>query len=386
MNINGYKICSRCVMDTSDLYIQFDRQGICNHCLDYDRVVLPRKRRINQLQESLAQLAKKIKYDGKDKDYDCIIGISGGVDSTFLAYLTVEKLGLRPLAVHLDNGWNSRQAVRNIKNIIKRLGIDLHTHVIEWNEFRDLQRAYFKASVLDIEATTDHAILTLMYNTAAELGVKYILAGSNLWTEKIIPKSWTFNKNDLTNILAIHRRFGELTLDTFPRLGLSRLLYLRHKEHIKTFYPLNFIDFNKNRARETIEKQLRWLDYGGKHHESVFTRFYQGVILPKKFGIDKRRAHLSSLINAGQMSREDALKELALPPYPLEQQEMDQSFVTRKLGFSQEEFEEYLHTPPRSHFDYPTDPWSKLDRKYLAPGSYLRKFMSKIFYAFFYNK
>lgn len=360
-------------MDTSDPLITFDEKGICNHCIDYRNTVLRHLSDTEKSKKAFQRLIERIKEEGKGKEYDCVIGLSGGADSTYVAYLVTKEFGLRPLAVHLDNGWDSREAVINIRNIVNRLEIDLYTHVIDWEEFRDLQRSYFKASVIDIEALTDHAILALLYSSANKHAVKYILTGSNMWTERIIPKSWAFNKNDLTNIKAIHKRFGRVPLVTFPQLGLRKLLYYSRIKKIQSFAPLNFINFSKDQVKLTIQQELGWKDYGSKHHESVFTRFYQGYILPRKFGIDKRRAHLSCLINAGQMTRNQALSILSSPTYDPDLQRRDYEFVIKKLGFTHEEFENYMKRPPVSHFAYKTDLWSKLDRKLMLQGSRLRQ-------------
>ena len=272
-------------------------------------------------------------------------------------------------------------AVKNIHNIVSSLDIDLLTHVINWEEFRDMQIAYFKASVLDIEAITDHAISAILYSTADRNDIKYILMGTNRATERILPKSWAFNKNDLINLRSIHKKYGKIKLKTFPQMGFSRLMYYRSVKKIRNVGPLDYLSYNKDEAKKEIQKNLKWEDYGAKHHESVFTRFYQGYILPKKFGIDKRRAHLSSLINCGQMKREEALEELKRPAYPLEMQNEDYLYVIKKLGFSKEDFERIMESPVRSHFDFPTDMWSKIDRKYISQPSALRGIAVKHFYS-----
>ena len=378
---SDYKICSKCVMDTSDKQIRFDVRGVCNHCKDYFAVLNEQLVSGDELKKEFGRLAEKIKMEGQGKEYDCVIGLSGGVDSSYLAYVLVKTYGLKPLAVHLDNGWNSKLAVKNIHNIVSSLDIDLLTHVINWEEFRDMQIAYFKASVLDIEAITDHAISAILYSTADKNDIKYILMGTNRATERILPKSWAFNKNDLINLRSIHKKYGKIKLKTFPQMGFSRLMYYRSVKKIRNVGPLDYLSYNKDEAKKEIQKNLKWEDYGAKHHESVFTRFYQGYILPKKFGVDKRRAHLSSLINCGQMKREEALEELKKPAYPLEMQNEDYLYVIKKLGFSKEDFERIMESPVRSHFDFPTDIWSKIDRKYISPPSALRGIAVKHFYS-----
>ena len=351
------------------------------HCKDYFAVLNEQLVSGDELKKEFGRLAEKIKMEGQGKEYDCVIGLSGGVDSSYLAYVLVKTYGLKPLAVHLDNGWNSKLAVKNIHNIVSSLDIDLLTHVINWEEFRDMQIAYFKASVLDIEAITDHAISAILYSTADKNDIKYILMGTNRATERILPKSWAFNKNDLINLRSIHKKYGKIKLKTFPQMGFSRLMYYRSVKKIRNVGPLDYLSYNKDEAKNEIQKNLKWEDYGAKHHESVFTRFYQGYILPKKFGIDKRRAHLSSLINCGQMKREEALEELKKPAYPLEMQNEDYLYVIKKLGFSKEDFERIMESPVRSHFDFPTDMWSKIDRKYISQPSALRGIAVKHFYS-----
>ena len=349
-------------MDTSDPKIFFNRAGVCSHCMQYD-VVKKEILSSAKSQKMLETLANQIKATGKGARYDCIIGISGGIDSSYLAYIVKRKLGLRPLAVHLDNGWNSKLAAKNIRQIVNKLDIDLHTHVIDWEEFKDIQISYLKASVVDIEVVTDHAIFAAIYDVAEKTGVKYVLLGMNEVTEKILPRSWTFNKNDIINLKAIHKKFGKIPLNTYPLMGFNKYKYYKTKVGIVSHTPLDYMPYVKRDAVQVLIDELGWKDYGGKHYESVFTRFYQGYILPEKFGIDKRRAHLSTLINSGQVSREEALLELEKPPYEKELMEQDYEFVIKKFGFSREEFDNIMKLPIKSHFDYPTNLNSKLSRK-----------------------
>lgn len=363
----NYQVCSRCVMDTSDSQIKFDKEGVCNHCTEYFELVTADQEQHDAQAEKFSVILDKIKSAGKDAEYDCIIGISGGVDSTYLAYMVKKEFGLRPFAVHLDNGWDSKLAVKNIRNILKRLEIDLHTHVIDWEEFKSLQKAYFAASVIDIEAITDHSINAVLYQVASENNVKYILKGFNNATEKIMPKSWTFNKRDAINIQDINAKHGTVELNSFPLMGSVKLNNYEKKEGIKTISPFNYIKFERDTAKELIVEELGWVDYGGKHYESIFTRFYQGYILPHKFSIDKRKAHYSNLICAGVMARKDALEELVHAPYEKELIEEDYEYVTKKLEYSKDEFESILQAPVKSHFDYKTDLKSKIFKKYISP-------------------
>ena len=349
----NYRICNKCVMDNSDPNIQFSPTGICNHCMEYEKIKTVRLFPPESRENRLSELISDIKNSGRNKDYDCVMGLSGGVDSSYAAYIA-RKNGLRPLAVHLDNGWNSELAVKNIENIITNLKIDLYTYVIDWEEFKDLQLSYFKASVIDIEVLTDHAISAILYKTAARHGIKHILSGANVVSEAILPQSWISDKNDLLNIKHIHRRFGSRKIKTFPKLGLTRYLYYRYYKNINVVPILNYVDYNKVEALHRIVKELSWRDYGGKHHESTFTKFYQAYILPEKFKVDKRRAHLSTLICSGQLTREEALTELNQPLYNDEELQNDILYVTKKWGMTPREFDQIMALPIRQYTEYPT--------------------------------
>ena len=361
---DGYQMCTRCVMDTTDPNIKFDENGICNHCTSFlskkDRILLPEKER----KARLDQFVSECKEWGKGKEYDCIAGISGGVDSTYMVY-KAKELGLRPLAVHLDNGWDTRLAVTNIERILKQLDVDLYTHVIDWEEFKDLQNAYFNASVVDIEVTSDHAITAAIHNEASKRKIKYILLGSNYATEGIMARSWVWTKNDLRNILDINKRFGKTKLKTYPKLGFLGLIYLKKIKKIERFPLLNYMEYNRDKAKQILIDKFGWEDYGGKHHESLFTKFYQSYILPRKFNIDKRKAHLSTMICSCQISREDALKILEEPLYNEADLKRDREYVLKKFGWTDEEFERLMNLPVRPHDYYKTDQWL---RKLLGSG------------------
>jgi N-acetyl sugar amidotransferase len=302
----------------------------------------------------LREISEKIRLTGKGKPYDCILGLSGGADSTYLALLATQ-MGLRPLLVHFDYGWNSEIAVNNIEQAVKALKLDLYTYVMDWPEFKDILRAYFKASVLDLDVPADHMIFGALYQMANKYGIKYLLSGNNVQTEFTLPPSWNYNKFDIINLRDIHSKFGTVKLRHFPSLGLWHHAYYSLIKNINSVQLLNNLDYNKEKVRKTISEQLGWRDYGGKHHESVFTRFYQGYILPVKFNIDKRKAHLSNLIFSGQMSRDAALTELSKPTYDVKLQHEDMEYVAKKLGFSNNEFEEVLSLANKSHSDYRTD-------------------------------
>lgn len=346
-----YRMCKRCVMDTSDPEITFDENGVCNHCHTYDRLVRDYVVDGEAGREKLEQLAAKIRVDGKGKPYDCVIGVSGGVDSTYVAYL-VKKLGLRPLAIHLDNGWDSELAVKNIEETLKRLGIDLYTEVLDWEEFRDLQSAFLKASTPDSEIPTDHAIVAILGNMAAKQGIKYIIIGNNVRTETHLPRAWSQGHFDWKYIRELHKRFGTRPLKTFPHFGFFTYYFrMITQQRIEI---LNYVGYNKKEALRVLQDELGWRYYGGKHYESIYTRFYQGYILPEKFGYDKRRCHLSSLICSGEVTREQALEELSIPTYSPSMQEEDREYVAKKLGFSDEEFTTMMNAPKKSYWDYPS--------------------------------
>ena len=343
-------------MDTSDPDIRFDEAGVCNYCTDW-LVRLKNETFVGHPTQNLQTLVSRIKEVGRGREFDCVIGVSGGVDSTYVAYLVKRELGLRPLAVHLDNGWNSELAVDNINRALTTLGIELFTHVIDWDEFRDLQLSFFKASVTNIEIATDHGINAILHRMAAKHGIKYIINGGNIRGEGIYPKSWGWYNLDLRHLRAIHRRFGTVPLRTFPQLSLGRFAWNTFVRGIRTTPILNYVDYNRIAAQELLQTQLGWRPYGGKHYESVFTRFFQGYILPRKFGVDKRRPHLATLVVAGDITRDAALRELEKDPYADADFESDLAFSLKKLQFSREAFDEYMHTPPRSHRDYPTNAW-----------------------------
>lgn len=346
-------------MDTSDPDISFNAQGVCSHCIGYDvnyRSTVE-SARTPEGQARLQKVVDRIKARGRGRDYDCVIGISGGVDSTYVAWM-VSKLGLRPLAVHFDSGWNSELAVNNIENILKTLKIDLHTVVCDWEEMRDLQLAYFKASLANCDVPTDHAIYATIHHIAAKYGVKTIISGGNLATESILPRSWGHTFSDLTQIRAVQSRFGSRKLKNYPTFGFfQRYFWYRYVLGIELVRLLDYLPYSKRGAKKLIAEELGWRDYGGKHYESIFTRFFQSYYLPQKFGFDKRRAHLSSLIVSGEMSRADALAEIATPPDSAERQREDKEFVAKKLGISNEEFNLILSLPTRTYSEYPSQDW-----------------------------
>lgn len=344
-------------MDTTAEEITFDAKGVCNFCHYFDQNIKPilDRARSGEGKKLLDQIVVVIKRAGQGKPYDSVLGISGGTDSSYLAHLAAE-LGLRPLVVHVDTGWNSPESELNVKRLVAKLGLDLEIITVDWEEMRDLQLAFYKASVKNCEIPQDHAFLAALYKKAAEIGVHYILSGGNFATESILPRSWGYNAGDLRHLLAIHKRFGTRPLRKFPTLSfVERYVYYPIVRKIKEVRLLNYVPYNRAEAKRILADRYGWQDYGLKHYESVLTRFFQGYYLPTKFGIDKRKAHLSSLILSGQITREEALEELKKPPYPSKEMlERDKAYIAEKLGLSLEEWEEILALPPRDHREFPT--------------------------------
>jgi N-acetyl sugar amidotransferase len=363
-----YRICARCVMDTSDPDIEFDVRGTCNHCRIYDDAVSACVHRGEDGRRRLDEAVRLIREEGRGKPYECIIGLSGGVDSTFTAYV-VKKHGLRPLAVHLDNGWNSEVAVRNIENIVTKLGIDLHTVVLDWQEFRGLQLAFLHASTPDSEIPTDHAIVATLFIEASKRGIGWIVDGGNMVTELMIPPIWSHGHADWKYIRAVNGQFGTGRLRTFPHYTyFDSVVRIPRIDRIRRLSILNYVDYDKPAAMEIMRRELQWEYYGGKHYESIYTRFYQGFILKEKFGFDKRRSHLSCLVNDGKITRQQALAELDKPAIEPAQLREDRAFVIKKLGLSDAEFDRIMGAERRTFWDYPSyerdadsgSPWSSV--------------------------
>lgn len=348
----SYRICTRCVMDSSDAHISFDKNGYCNHCREYELKIgqeLPDPPTAASL---LQNLVRKIKEDGRGKAYDCVIGLSGGVDSSYVA-LQVKRLGLRPIGIHLDNGWNSELAVQNVENTVRKLKIDLITKVLDWSEFSDLQRSFFYASVPNCEAPTDHAIVASLFQCAAKFRIRYIISGSNLTTEGMhLPPEWGHDSKDWRNIRDIQRKHGKLTLKSFPHLTFPGFCWRLFVNRIRFTPLLNYLAYHKQEAIYTIQQELGWKNYGRKHGESIFTRFYQEYYLPKKFGFDKRRLHLSTLILSGQVLRADALTQLAQPLFSADELREYETLFLKKLKFTPEAWSQILQAKPQAHTAY----------------------------------
>lgn len=373
----AYQRCVRTIMDTTDPDIWFDAAGVSSHALRFDETMRDTVQRAQdgKLLGELDALVAEIKKSGEGKPYDCIVGVSGGVDSTYLILQAV-KLGLRPLAVHFDSGWNSELAVDNIHNIVTKLGLDLYTHVVDWREMKDLQLSFFKASVANCDIPTDHAFGWVAYQQAAKYGVKYILSGANLASESILPQSWGYNAQDAVHLKAIQKRFGSVKLKTYPVMGLFRRhIWFPMIRGVKTVKPLNFMPYVYTDAKKQITDELGWRDYGGKHYESVFTRYFQGYYLPTKFGYDKRIAHYSSLILSDQLTRDEALGLMETANYPEDLRRQDHEFIAKKLGVSVAELEEIYARPPVDYTAYPNaeKSWAFAMRMARIPVTVLKK-------------
>lgn len=361
---NNYRVCTKCIMDTSVADIVFDKNGECNFCKNYTQNTTKDLFDDSAGQDKLEALVAKIKKSGKNRDYNCLIGLSGGVDSTYVAYLAKVKYGLRPLAIHLDNGWNSELAVSNVEQIVKRLNIDLITHVLNWEEFKDLQISFLKSSISNIEIPTDHAIWTVLIRTAAKKNIPYIISGNNIVTESIMPESWLYGSKDGRLITGIHRQFGQNKLKSYPKLSIFNYIDYLLIRGIRWIPILNYVPYNKQEAKQIITTELGWRDYGGKHYESIFTRFFHAYFLNRKFGYDLRRSYLSALILSGQMTRNDALIEIESPPAPPDQLHQDMEYVIKKLGLTSNEFEQIINSPKKVFSDYPNNNalWKYFDR------------------------
>lgn len=349
-----YQICTNCVMDTTDPKITFDEKGVCDHCRRFYSDILPSWHTDERGWNTLQKIVEQIKKEGKGKDFDCVLGMSGGVDSSYLTYIAKEKLGLRPLVFHVDAGWNSQVAVNNIEKLVEKLGLDLYTEVIDWEEMRDLQLAFFKSGVSHIDLPQDHAFFATMYRFAETYKIKYILTGANISTECVRnPLDWFYYGTDTTQIRDIHEKFGQRPLVNFPLSNVLRhKVYLRYIKGIKVVTPLNYVPYHKEQAMNLLIEKFGWQKYPQKHFESRFTKFYEGYWLPKKFGYDTRKVQFSSLILTKQMAREEALEKLSRPPYDESTIGQDFEYVATKLGISVNELQGYMDAPNKSVRDY----------------------------------
>jgi N-acetyl sugar amidotransferase len=341
-------------MDQTDIKIVFNSDGVCDHCQNFYDQILPNWHPDERGSLELDRMVSRIKNDGANRDFDCIIGMSGGVDSSYLTYVAKEKLGLRPLVFHVDAGWNSQEAVNNIGQLVDKLDLDLYTEVINWAEMRDLQLAFFKSGVSQIDTPQDHAFFATMYKFAEEHNIKHILTGANLSTECIRnPIDWMYYQSDYIQLKDIHNHFGKQPLVDYPTTSILRhKIFLPYVRGIKISRPLDLIPYVKKEAIELLIERFGWQPYPQKHFESRFTKFYEGYWLPTKFGFDTRRVQFSSLIVTGQMTREEALLALEKPSYDEETIRQDIEYVASKLGITATELHEYHAAPNMTYKDY----------------------------------
>ena len=347
-----YQVCSRCVMDSTDPAIVFNSQGFCNHCTDFIETRSKYSYQGQASDDALNALVQQMKAHGKKKKYDCIVGLSGGIDSCYTAW-KAKSLGLRVLCVHLDNGWNTVEANQNIRNIASKLSLDYECEVLHWEEFRQIQLAFLKASIPEADTPTDIAILSVLHKAAAKYGVRYILSGGNFATEGILPKHWHYNAKDLRYFKHICKQFGPVKINTFPTFGFLKESYYKIFKGIKMVYFLNYFAYDKNESKRILEESLDWKNYGGKHLESRYTGFIQTYYLFNKFKIDYRRATLSSEICAGILSRETALEILTESPYSEAQISLDKEYVAKKLEISSAQLEQIICAKPFWYSQYP---------------------------------
>jgi len=354
MDIKQEQICTNCVMDTTDSKITFDEHGVCDNCDTFYKKILPKWHTDDRERKVLNKIIEKIKKEGKGKDFNCILGISGGIDSSYLTYVVKEEFGLRPLVFHVDAGWNSQIAVNNIERLIDGLSLDLYTEVINWEEIKDLQLAFFKSGVPHIDVPQDHAYFATMYQFASKHNVKYIMTGGNYSTECVRnPIEWMYYQSDAIQLKDIHKNFGLKPLTNYPVTNiLWHKVYLPYIRGVKLIRPLDYIPYNKEDAMQLLMDKFGYQKYPQKHFESRFTRFYESYWLPERFGYDTRKVQYSSLILTGQMTREEAIQKLTIPAYDKETIKQDFEFVATKLDISKEELQNYMDAPQKTYKDY----------------------------------
>ena len=349
------RLCVNCVMDESDSNITFDSDGVCDHCRDYEINTKPSWRPNEEGRSILNDIVAKIKKDGKGRDFDCVMGMSGGADSSYLLHLAVKELELRPLVFHVDCGWNSTAAVNNIQCMVENLGVDLYTDVINWKEMSDMQRSFFKSGVPHVDLPQDLAYTSATYHWANNHNIKYILNGGNISTECVRnPKEWIYYGTDFIFLKAILKKFGTVDLKSFPLSSIFyHKLYLKYIRRIHVVKPLNLLPYSKTEAQAELNKLYGWESFNQKHFESRFTRFYEGYWLPTRFGFDTRRVQFSSLILTGQMTRDEALEELKKDSYDPDTIDDEFKYVANKLDISEDELRGYHEMDLKFYFDYP---------------------------------
>lgn len=346
-------------MDTSDAQIAFDDSGVCDHCAGFKRDVLPSWHPNDDGKAMFRSLVEEIKISGKGKEFDCIMGMSGGLDSSYLLHLAVTEFGLRPLVFHVDGGWNTDLAVNNIQVLVDKLGLDLYTEVINWKEMQDFQLAFFKSGVPHLDIPQDHAFVATLYHFANKHSIKYIVNGGNYATECVRnPLEWLYHGTDLVQLRDIQKRFGTRVLATYPFSSvLFHKVYLRYIRGVKVVKPLNYLPYSKEYATNVLSSIYGWRPYPQKHFESRFTRFFEGYWLPMRFGYDTRRVQYSSLILTGQMTREEALLKLEQPAYDPATIDEDFEYIATKLGITVAELRHYHQMPLKTFRDYKNQQW-----------------------------
>jgi len=354
IQIENIQTCTQCVMDTTDSNITFDDNGICDHCNDFHKNVEPNWHTDDVGRKELEGIVAKIKKEGEGKDFDCIMGMSGGADSSYLLHMVVKEYGLRPLVFHVDGGWNSELAVNNIDVMIDKLGLDLYTEVINWEEMKDFQLTYFKSGLSNVDIPQDHAFVATLYKFAEKHKIKYILNGGNISTECVRnPVEWIYYGTDMAQIKDILKQFGTIKLKTYPFSSVLRhKIYLRYIVGMEVIKPLDYMPYIKEQAMQFLTKEYGWKPYPQKHFESRFTKFYEGYWLPRKFGFDTRKVQYSSLILTGQMTRDEALTKLEKPAIDDEQARLDFEYIATKLGISTDELQSYMDGSNKTYKDY----------------------------------
>lgn len=357
--MSNYQICTNCVMDTSDPKITFDEKGVCDHCNGYYRDVLPNWHPNEKGKEIFRKQVEEIKRKSKGKPYDSIMGLSGGLDSSYLLHLAVTEFGLRPLVFHVDGGWNTDIAVNNIQMLVDKLGLDLFTEVIDWEEMSDFQLAFFKSGTPHLDIPQDHAFFGTMFHFANKYKIKHILNGGNFSTECIRnPKDWIYYGTDMSLIKDIRRQFGTSKMEKYPWSGiLYHKIYLRYIKGVQVVRPLNYLPYNKKIAIDTLSQTYGWMPYPQKHFESRFTKFYEGYWMPTRFGYDTRRVQFSSLIVTNQMTREEAIEMLKVPPYDINTIDNEFEYIATKLGITVKELRKYHEMPLKWFRDYKNEEW-----------------------------